>query len=209
VPGEAVPGEAVPGEAGGPDQTGGDQLEQLLADRGPQLLRTAVLLAGGQQDGEDLLQAALERLLRQSRRIDGSPEAYLRRALYNLAADGWRRNGTWVRKLPVVRASQPAVVPDLTEAVDLRDALIRVLHQLPPRQRAVIVLRYWEQLTEAETAEILGCTEGTVKAATSRGLKRMRELAAPWLAAGYEPADSADLARGESLAGQSFHGGHR
>lgn len=192
-----------------PDQASGKQLELLLADRGPQLLRSAVLLAGSQQDGEDLLQAALERLLRQSRRIDGSPEAYLRRALYNLAADGWRRNGTWVRKLPIVRASQAAVVPDLADAVDLRDALIRILHQLPPQQRAVIVLRYWEQLTEAETAEILGCTNGTVKAAASRGLKRMRELALPWLGADYEQAGSGEPGREESLAGQSFHGGHR
>lgn len=166
-----------------PDQAAGDQLERLLADRGPQLLRTAVLLAGSRQDGEDLLQAALERLLRQRRRLDGSPEAYLRRALYNLAADGWRRNGTWARKLPLIRASQPAATPDLADAVDLRDALIRILHQLPPQQRAVVVLRYWQQLTEAETAELLGCTSGTVKAAASRGLKRMRELAAPWLGA--------------------------
>ncbi len=67
------------------------RLRRLLADRGPELVRTAVLLAGRQQDGEDLLQAALERLVRQRRPVDGSPEAYLRRTLYNLAADGWRR----------------------------------------------------------------------------------------------------------------------
>ncbi len=167
----------------------GDQLERLLADRGPQLLRTAVLLAGSQQDGEDLLQAALERLVRQRRPVDGSPEAYLRRTLYNLAADGWRRSSTWQRKLPLVRAGQQAAAPDGTAAVDLRDALIGALRQLPPQQRAVIVLRYWEQLTEAETAEVLGCSDGTVKAAASRGLRRMRELARPWLTADAEAAD--------------------
>ena len=64
-------------------------------------------------------------------------------------------------------------------SVDLRDALVRLLHQLPPRQRAVIVLRYWEQRTEAETAALLGCSEGTVKSAASRGLQRLRELAGP------------------------------
>ena len=63
--------------------------------------------------------------------------------------------------------------------VDLRDTLVRLLQQLPPRQRAVVVLRYWEQRTEAETAELLGCTEGTVKSAASRGLRRLRELAGP------------------------------
>jgi RNA polymerase sigma-70 factor (sigma-E family) len=164
-----------------PEPPHGDQLERLLSDRGPQLLRAAVLLAGSQQDGEDLLQAALERLVRQRRPVDGSPEAYLRRTLYNLAADGWRRSGTWHRKLPLIRAGMSAAMPDVAAAVDLRDALIRTLRQLSPQQRAVIVLRYWEQFSEAETAEVLGCTEGTVKAAASRGLKRMRELAGPWL----------------------------
>jgi RNA polymerase sigma-70 factor (sigma-E family) len=160
---------------------GADALELLLAERGTQLMRTAVLLAGGRQDGEDLLQAALERLIRQGRRITGNPEGYLRRTLYNLAADGWRRQEAWRRKLPVIGGSQPTTEPDLTAAVDLRDALIRALHLLPPKQRAAVVLRHWEQLSDAEAAEVLGCSEGTVKAAASRGLRRMRELAAGWL----------------------------
>jgi RNA polymerase sigma-70 factor (sigma-E family) len=171
-----------------PEPANGDQLEHLLSDRGPQLLRTAVLLAGSQQDGEDLLQAALERVVRLRRAVDGSLEAYLRRTLYNLAADGWRRSGTWHRKLPLVRADVPAATPDAAAAVDLRDALVRTLRQLSPQQRAVIVLRYWEQFSEAETAGVLGCTEGTVKAAASRGLRRMRELAGPWLTTDAELA---------------------
>ena len=65
-------------------------------------------------------------------------------------------------------------------SVDLRDALVRLLVQLPPRQRAVLVLRYWEQLTEAETAAALGWPEGTVKSAASRGLRRLRGLADSW-----------------------------
>jgi RNA polymerase sigma-70 factor (sigma-E family) len=158
------------------DRNGAD-LEQLLADRGRQLMGTAIVLAGSRQDGEDLLQAALERVLRKPRRVDADVEGYLRRVLYNLATDGWRRGGTWRRKLlPVLRA--PETAPDDTEVVDLRDTLVRLLSQLPPRQRAVIVLRYWEQRTEAETAALLGCSEGTVKSAASRGLQRLRELAA-------------------------------
>ena len=157
-------------------QDADDVVERLLAERGTQLMRTAVLLAGSRPDGEDLLQAALERLIRQGRRITGDPEGYLRRTLYNLAADGWRRQQTWRRKLPVLGASTPTSAPDLTAAVDLRDALIRALHQLSPQQRAAVVLRYWEQLSEAEAAEVLGCSPGTVKAAASRGLRRMREL---------------------------------
>jgi RNA polymerase sigma-70 factor (sigma-E family) len=159
---------------------GSGDLERLLSERGDQLMRTAVLLAGSRQDGEDLLQAAVERLLRRGRRV-GNPEGYLRRTLYNLAADGWRRQGAWRRKLPVIRASDSAVETDMTAAVDLRDALMRTLRRLPAGQRAVIVLRYWDQLSEAETAAVLGCSEGTVKSAASRGLKRMRELASPWL----------------------------
>jgi RNA polymerase sigma-70 factor (sigma-E family) len=157
------------------DRSGAD-LEKLLADRGHQLMGAAIALAGSRQDGEDLLQAALERLLRKPRQVDADIEGYLRRVLYNLAADGWRRGGTWRRKLlPVLRAVEAA--PDDTEVIDLRDTLVRLLSQLPPRQRAVIVLRYWEQRTEAETAALLGCSEGTVKSAASRGLQRLRELA--------------------------------
>jgi RNA polymerase sigma-70 factor (sigma-E family) len=150
-------------------------VEQLLAARGPHLMRAAIALAGSRPDGEDLLQAALERLLRNYRRVDSNAEGYLRRTLYNLAADGWRRRS-------VVRRWQPAVAApdgraDGTDAVDIRDALVRLLAQLPPRQRVVIVLRYWEQLSEAETAAFLGCSQGSVKSAASRGMSRLRELA--------------------------------
>ena len=167
-----------------------DALELFLAERGTHLMRTAVLLAGGRPDGEDLLQAALERLIRQGRRITGNPEGYLRRTLYNLAADRWRRQETWRRKLPVIGGGQRTASPDLTAAVDLRDALIRALHQLPPRQRAAVVLRYWEQMSETEAAEVLGCSAGTVKAAASRGLARMRELATGWTEIDFELAEN-------------------
>ena len=150
-------------------------LERFVADRGDGLLRTAALLAGSRADGEDLLQSALERLLRNWRRIDGDPENYVRRTLYNLATDGWRRQRVWQRKAVLLEPVPPV---DPAAAVDLRDAVVRVLVQLPPRQRAVLVLRYFEQLSEAETAETLGCSVGTVKSATSRGLARLREITA-------------------------------
>jgi RNA polymerase sigma-70 factor (sigma-E family) len=155
------------------------ELERFLAERADHLLRTAVLLAGSREAGEDLLQTAVERLLRRWRRFDGNPEAYLRRTLCNLATDGHRRAGRWRQKERLLRAGQRQA-RDATGEVDLRDALVRLLVQLPVRQRAVLVLRYWEQLTDAETAEVLGCPEGTVKSAGSRGLTRMRELAGDW-----------------------------
>jgi RNA polymerase sigma-70 factor (sigma-E family) len=161
-------------------RTDGAELERLLAERGSQLVRAATALAGSRDEAEDLLQAAVERLLRHSRTVHSDLEGYLRRTLYNLAADGWRRRGLWRRKLSAVRAEFDPVAGDSLAAVDLRDALVRLLQQLPPRQRAVVVLRYWEQRTEAETAALLGCSEGTVKSAASRGLQRLRELSGSW-----------------------------
>jgi RNA polymerase sigma-70 factor (sigma-E family) len=165
------------GSAGGPDA---GRLDRLLAERGDHLLHAAIALTGSRQDAEDLVQAAVERFLRRRRRVDDL-EGYLRRTLYNLAADGWRRRGTWRRRSPLL-VSLPGddSGADPVTTVDLRDALVRALRELPPRQRAVLVLRYWEQLTQAETAELLGCSEGTVKSAASRGLTRLRELTAPW-----------------------------
>ena len=163
---------------------GAGELEQLLAERGNWLMGIAVALTGKHADAEDLLQAALERLLRNQRRITVDAEAYLRRTMYNLAADGWRRRGLWRRKVPLLRTEQASAVAgsaaDAMATVDLRDALVRLLLQLPPRQRAVIMLRYWEQLSAAEAAEVLGCSEGTVKSAASKGLRRLRELAGGW-----------------------------
>jgi RNA polymerase sigma-70 factor (sigma-E family) len=151
-------------------------LELFLAERGDHLLRTAVLLAGSREAGEDLLQAALERLLRRWATIEGDPEGYLRRTLYHLAADRWRQQAASLRQLRLLRAGAAAVVADPTADVDARDSLVRLLMQLPPRQRAVLVARYFEQLSEAESAHVLGCSIGTVKSATARGLRRLREL---------------------------------
>lgn len=149
-------------------------LEELLAAKGEYLLRTAALLAGSQEEGEDLLQAALERVFRRWRTIRGDPEGYLRQTLYHLAADGWRRKGAWRARLGLLRP--PEALSDGTDAVDRRDHLVRLLRELPPRQRTAIVLRYWEELTEAEAARVMGCSPGTVKSATSRGMHRLREL---------------------------------
>ena len=153
-----------------------DQLERFVAERGLILLRTAKLLTGSQQAAEDLLQAALERLLKHWNKVGENPEGYLRRILYNLAADGWRRRGASLAGLQRLRASEAVQGPGGPELVDMRDALVRLMLQLPPRQRAVIVLRYWEGHSEAEVAELLGCSVGNVKSAASRGMARLREL---------------------------------
>jgi RNA polymerase sigma-70 factor (sigma-E family) len=155
-----------------------DKLELFLAERGQPLLRTAKLLTGSQEAAEDLLQAALERLLKRWSAIDGDPEGYLRRTMYNLAADGWRRRQVSLAGLRRLRAGHAgtAAAPAGADLVDLRDALVRLMLQLPARQRAVIVLRYWEGHSEAEVAELLSCSVGAVKSAASRGMSRLREL---------------------------------
>ena len=170
-----------------PDQAVAD-LEQFLAERGDHLLRTAVLLAGSKEAGEDLLQAALERLLRRWPAIEGNPEGYLRRTLYHLAADRWRQQSAWRRQLRLLRPGLAAAAADPFAEVELRDSLVRLLRQLPPRQRAAIVARYWEQLSEAESARVLRCSVGTVKSATARGLRRLRELSG----ASSDPRDAAE-----------------
>ncbi|SIN41756.1 SigE family RNA polymerase sigma factor [Micromonospora cremea] len=152
-------------------------LDTLVADRGSALLATAVLLTGSRAAGEDLVQAALERLMRHWSRVHGDKEGYLRRTLYHLAVDQWRSR----RRRPEVLAQvEPPGEPDGTDALHLRQALMQALATLPPRQRAVLVLRYWEQCSEAEAAEILGCSIGTVKSTASRGLSRLREVTAAW-----------------------------
>jgi RNA polymerase sigma-70 factor (sigma-E family) len=155
------------------------ELELFLAERGERLLRTAILLAGSQEEGKDLLQAALERVFRHWRGLRGDPESYLRRTMVHLAADNWRRRTRWRGKLGLLNAAEPGHLPDPTTGVDRRDQLVRLLVQLPVRQRTAIVLRYWEDLTETETAVVMGCSVGSVKSATSRGLQRLRELSDP------------------------------
>ena len=152
-------------------------LDTLVAERGSALLGTAVLLTGSKAAGEDLLQAALERLMRSWNRVREDRERYLRRTMYHLAVDQWRSRK---RRPEVFIEYEPPGQSDGLDALDLRDALGQALAQLSPRQRTVLVLRYWEQLSEAETAEALGCSLGTVKSTASRGLARLRELTATW-----------------------------
>jgi len=152
-----------------------DGLDVFVAERGSALLATAVFLTGSRVAGEDLLQAALERLMRKWQRIRGDPEGYLRRTMYHLAVDQWRGRR---HRHEVLMDVDPGSQPDGTEELHLRQVLVQALAALPPRQRVVLVLRYWEQLSEAEIATALGCSTGTVKSSASRGLARLRELTA-------------------------------
>jgi RNA polymerase sigma-70 factor (sigma-E family) len=153
--------------------------ERFVARSGRTLLRTAWLLTGDQGHAEDILQTVLERTARRWTLLEGEPEAYARRAVVNLATDRWRRERARVTEVPL-HASLTSTTPspgDDTAIVDLRGQLLADLRTLPPRQRAVLVLRYFQDLDEAEIAHTLGVSLGTVKSSASRGLARLRELA--------------------------------
>ncbi len=148
---------------------------EFVAERGTALLRTASLLCGARSDAEDILQTALEKAYRHWGKLskESDPEPYVRRILVNLTISRARR---W-RVLREVYVPSPPEVPSASETgtVELRGMLIEELRRLGPRQRAVLVLRYWEDMTEADTAKMLGCSVGTVKSQAARGLARLRE----------------------------------
>jgi RNA polymerase sigma-70 factor (sigma-E family) len=148
----------------------------FVAHRAPALLRTAFLLCGGDRGAaEDLLQDVLERAYPRWRRIKGSPESYLRASLANAAANRWRTRSRRVSEVPLEQATGTTRTGHEQQIVD-HDEVVRVLGQLPPRMRAVLVLRFFDDMSEADVATALRCSVGTVKSQTSRGLDRLREL---------------------------------
>lgn len=155
--------------------------EEFVQARSGSLLRTALLLTGqNRAEAEDLLQLALERAYRRWPRVAGTgePERYVRRILANASADRWRRIGRRPEQ-PLPAAAAGPAVPDRSAELADRDYLLRALAALPPRQRAVLVLRYFDDLPDAEIATALGCTIGTVKSHAARALARLRAAAEP------------------------------
>ncbi len=141
--------------------------EDYVAARYPALRRFAYLLCGDWAEAEDLVQDALVRCHRRWGRIDREdPHAYVRRAVVN-AAHNWRRSRRITGQLPETLAG-PA------SGSDERVALVAALRELPLQQREVLVLRYFEQLSESEIAQHLGVAPGTVKSRAARGLEALR-----------------------------------
>jgi RNA polymerase sigma-70 factor (sigma-E family) len=150
---------------------------EFVHARAGSLSRTAYLLTGDVHLAEDLLQTALARTAARWPQVlaGGRPEAYVRRALVNEHISWWRRRKGAV-EVPS-EALPDAGVTDFAGTAVRRIALERALARLTPKQRAVIVLRYYEDLSEAETASLLSCSVGTVKSQTSHALGRLRVLA--------------------------------
>jgi RNA polymerase sigma-70 factor (sigma-E family) len=144
--------------------------EEWVGARTPALIRTAYLLTGDWHRAEDLLQTALMRCYGRWSRIDDH-EAYVRRTLYVTYA-GWRRR-RWNGEVPGPLPDRAGVDDDAV-AADTRADLLRLLTSLPARQRAVVVLRYYEDLSEADVAALLGVTTGTVKSTAAKALARLR-----------------------------------
>jgi RNA polymerase sigma-70 factor (sigma-E family) len=156
---------------------------EFVRDGSPALSRHAYLLTGDHQLAEDLLQSALANTYRHWRRIrDDNPEAYVRRAMYHQYISWWRR-----RRVPeqLSAAPQETAQADPAEATALRVSLAQALSRLSPKQRAVVVLRFYADLTEAQAADVLGVRVGTVKRHAHDALRRLREIA-PELIVGGE-----------------------
>lgn len=148
--------------------------DAFVTARSRPLLKAAWLLTGDWQLAEDLLQTALAKSYLAWGRVHhaGNEEAYVRRVLVTTYSTWWRR--AWRAEQPTGEVPEVADPGDPYAGVDLQQAVLVALGQLPRRQRAVIVLRYYCDLSEAETAQSLSCSVGTVKSQAAKGLTKLR-----------------------------------
>lgn len=146
----------------------------FVEEAGAALRRTAFLVSGDRHRAEDVVQDALYKLYLAWPRVQrvGNPVAYARRMVVNAAYDGRRR--PWRREVTIADVPDRAVADDFTTGHADRDEVLDALRALGPRQRACVVLRYYEDLSVEQTAELLGCSEGTVKSQAARGLDTLR-----------------------------------
>jgi RNA polymerase sigma-70 factor (sigma-E family) len=151
--------------------------ERLVRDRSSAMKRTAYLLTGDHYLAEDLLQAALTKTYLRwgSLRDQGAAEAYVRRVMVSISTRWWQRH--WHGERPTEVLPDSAGDTDDYAHADERSVTRALLEGLAPRQRAVVVLRFYEDLSEREVADLLGISVGTVKSTTSKALVRLRALA--------------------------------
>ena len=165
---------AVAAASGHPPYT---SFSSYVRARGPVLLRTARSLTANQSDAEDLLQTALTKTYVAWERIEDhrALDGYVRRALLNTRTSQWRKRKVDEYACEEVPERGTLPAPDPAEQQSLHDAMWRAVLKLPDRQRAMVVLRYYEDLSEAKTADVLGVSVGTVKSAVSRALRKLRQ----------------------------------
>ncbi|KAB1913471.1 SigE family RNA polymerase sigma factor [Micromonospora sp. AMSO31t] len=151
------------------------RLAEFVTSRTPALMRVAYLLTGDRHAAEDLFQSALAKTIPRWRTLrHADPEGYLRTVMYREQVSWWRRLRR--RRETALTGAAEAVQPDPSGGIDVRLAMRAALRLLPPAQRTVLVLRYYEDLTETQVAEALGCTVGTVRSRTHRAVTRLRQL---------------------------------
>ncbi|MGN6792439.1 MAG: SigE family RNA polymerase sigma factor [Streptosporangiaceae bacterium] len=149
------------------------EFREFVGNRGRALLRSAYLLTGNLADAEDLVQSALAKTYQAWDRIEDRKalDGYVRRAIVNTHISWWRRRR--VDEYPTDDIpDQPAA--DMSGNSELHDTLQRAIDKLPHRMRAAVVLRYFEDMSEAEVADILGVSQGTVKSTVSRAVAKLR-----------------------------------
>jgi RNA polymerase sigma-70 factor (sigma-E family) len=161
-------------------QTRDEEFQSFMVGRWPRLMRTAFLLTGEQHAAEDLVQSTLEQVFTAWRRVGAAddPEAYVRRVMINVHARKHRRR---LREFLAPKddsglVREVADTGDRIAQADDRSALLKALAQLPARQREAVVLRYWEDLTETQAAEAMGCSVGTVKSSAAKGIAKLRAI---------------------------------
>ena len=172
------------------------EFEQFVASHVDRLLRAGFLMTGDPVEAEDLVQECLLQVARRwprVRRMD-HPGAYARRILVNLALRGAAQRNRRAAEIDAPGVAGLRTQADLGRDFDIKLALIDALGLLAPRQRAIIVLRYFEDLSVAEVADLLGCSAGTVKSTASRGLVRLRDV--------LEEPDAEDCDGSEGSASQ-------
>jgi len=157
------------------------EFESFVAKCSAELLRTAHLLTGDLAETEELVQECFLRLARRWPKVRGMdhPDAYARRVLVNLAVDGSKRRARRKAELDSALGAIAALELLTSEdpsPIEGSDRLLAALGTLPTRQRAVLVLRYYGDLSEAEAADMLGCSLGTIKSTSSRALLRLQEI---------------------------------
>ena len=154
------------------DATADAEFTEFMLGCWPRLVRLGYALTGDRGLGEDLAQTALAKAYASWPRVvrAGDPEAYVRKIVVNSSRDGFRR-----RRVPeLLTDSPPDVMTADMASLEQRPALFAALMKLPAGQRAVVVLRYWLDLTETQTAATVGCSVGNVKSQTSRALAKLR-----------------------------------
>ena len=154
------------------------EFDRFVTESSTGLLRTAYLIVGDLHQAEDLVQETLFKVARRWPKVSrmDHPIAYARRILVNLALQGRPK---WSRRRAELNETPPGDAPSPAAPLDTHDELHDALLALPPRQRAVLVLRYFLDLPEAEVASVLECSLGTVKSTASRGLARLEQTLRP------------------------------